>query len=345
MAQMTTYANDILQAGLEALPWEKLRGKNILVTGATGLIGGCLVEILMRRTHTYHIYAAGRDRQRACQRFADFTSDPTFHFLPYDVRQPLTCSIPFHFIIHAASYASPAYFASRPVEVITANIYGVNNLMEYGIRNGMERMLYVSTGEIYGQSEAETFKETDSGYVDCATQRACYPSSKRAAESLCIAYSAEFGADVVIARPCHTYGPHFTAGDNRVFCQFIRNVIDGEDIVMKSDGSQMRSWCYVTDCARGLLYILLKGQRGEAYNIADPSSVFSIRQLAEAIAESAGRKVVCRLPPDQERSGYSIIKHAVFDTTKLQALGWNTEGDWRRKMRSSVEECRNDLKI
>lgn len=339
MAEMTTYADDILRAGLEELPWEQLEGKNILVTGATGLIGDCLVEVLMRRPHTYYIYAAGRDRQRALQRFSAFADDPTFHFLSYDVRQPLTADIPFHYVIHAASYASPAYFASQPVEVIMANIDGVNHLMEYGIRHDMERFLYVSTGEIYGESHTDIFKEADSGYVDCATQRACYPSSKRAAESLCIAYGAEYGVDAVIARPCHTYGPHFTAGDNRVFCQFIRNILAGEDIVMKSDGSQMRSWCYVVDCVRAMLYILLKGRRCEAYNIADPTSVFSIRQLAEAIAEPAGRKVTCELPSDAERSGFSVVRHAVFDTTRLQSLGWTVEGDWQDKIRKTVNSA------
>lgn len=334
---MATYSEAILRAGQAALPWEKLEGCNILVTGATGLIGGCLVEILMGRRHTYHVYAAGRNEQRARRRFAAFADEETFHFFKYDVSEPLQSEIPFHYVVHAASNASPVFFKNNPVEVIKANVYGVSNLMEYGLSHGMRRMLYVSTGEIYGENK-RVFCETDSGYVDCAKVRSCYPSSKRAAETLCVSYSEEYGADVVIARPCHTYGPHFTESDNRVFCQFIRNVLRGEDIVMKSDGLQMRSWCYVVDCAVGLLYILLKGESGNAYNVADPTSTFTIRELAATIAESNGKKVVFENPTDSESKSFTAISHAVFSTEKLESLGWKLNGDWREKLVATVDE-------
>ena len=326
---MKDYFDDIREAAAEQLPWEKLEGKNILVTGATGLIGGCLVEVLMAREGGYHVYAAGRDEERARQRFLDYTSDRRFHFLKFDVSLPLQSDITFHYIVHAASGASPSAFATSPVEVIKANILGVSNLLDYGIDHSLERMLYVSSGEVYGEGGAtidtpdgKAFDETDSGYVDCATQRACYPSSKRAAETLCISYCAQYGADVVIARPCHVYGPFFTCHDNRVYAQFLRNVMRGEDIVMKSDGSQFRSWCHVIDCARGLLYIMLKGRDGEAYNIADEASCMTIRQLAERIAAAHGRKVVMQIPPDNERRGYNVVTRSIFSTLKLRDLGW-----------------------
>ena len=204
----------------------------------------------------------------------------------------------------------------------------------------MERFLYVSSGEIYGQGTGEkAFTETDSGYVDCATPRACYPSSKRAAETLCVAYAEEYGVDAVIVRPSHTYGPHFTGSDNRVFCQFIRNVLRGEDIVMKSDGSQMRSWCYVADCALAMLYVLLNGERGNAYNIADTSSVFSIREMAETLAHQAGRKVVFAIPEDAEKKVFTKISYAVFATDKLEALGWKPlAGNWQQKLKTTIRE-------
>ncbi len=335
---MTTYENDILKAGQQLLPWKKLENCNILITGATGLIGGCLVEILMKRQHTYHIYAAGRNEERARMLFDEFMDDPTFHFLKYDVCKKLVSDKDFHYIIHAASNASPVFFKNNPVEVIKSNIYGVANLMEYGMSHSMHRMLYVSTGEIYGEDK-RTFTETDSGYVDCAKVRSCYPSSKRAAETLCVSYADEYGADVVIARPCHTYGPHFTESDNRVYCQFIRNVLRGEDIVMKSDGLQMRSWCYVVDCAVALLYILLKGERGNAYNVADANSTFTIRSLASAIAKSNGKKVVFASPTDVEKQSFTAISHAVFSTEKLQKLGWKvSSGSWEDKLSATVEE-------
>ena len=194
---MTEYRKDIINAAAAALPWEKLEDRNILVTGATGLIGGCLVEILMaHRERSYHVFAAGRDEKRAHARFARYWHDERFHFIKFDVSEPLAGDAVFHYIIHAASNASPVFFAKSPVEIIKSNVYGTANLIDYGRNHGMERFLYVSSGEIYGQGTGEkAFTETDSGYVDCATPRACYPSSKRAAETLCVAYAEEYGVD------------------------------------------------------------------------------------------------------------------------------------------------------
>lgn len=336
---MGSYRDDIKAAAMEVLPWELLDGKNILVTGATGLIGGCLVEVLMAREGDFHVYAVGRNEERAKRRFRDYEGNGRFHFLHYDVSQPLQSDVVFHFVVHAASGAAPAAFASQPVEVVKANILGVANLMEYGLGHGIERMLYVSTGEVYGEggatldtADGKAFVESDSGYVNCVTPRACYPSSKRAAETLCISYMAEYGADVVIARPCHVYGPNFTESDNRVYAQFFRNILRGEDIVMKSDGSQFRSWCYVVDCVRALLYILLKGEAGEAYNIADESSNISIRQLAEKIARIGGRQVVIKKPDNQESSGYNVVTKSVFSTLKIRGLGWTVSGTMDEKL-------------
>jgi len=321
---MTTYQEDILHIFKADLPWEKLSVANILVTGATGLIGGCLVEALMvNPNRDYHVYASGRNEERARKRFAAFADDEAFHFIRYDVMEPLNSEVRFDYIIHAASNASPNFFAQKPVEVIKSNIDGVANLMEYGLTHGMKRFLYVSSGEVYGEGDGRVFSEEYSGYVDCTKPRSCYPSSKRAAETLCVSYAAEYGADVVIARPCHVYGPHFTEQDNRVYAQFIRNVLRGEDIVMKSTGEQFRSWCYVVDCVSALLYILLKGCCGEAYNIADANSNISIRELAEIIAEIGGKKVVIDVPEADEKKGFNVVTKSVFSTDKLECLGWD----------------------
>lgn len=323
MAEVTSYKKDILQIFEQDLPWEKFSGANILVTGATGLIGGCLVEtLMMNQNRDYHVYASGRNEERARARFKDFADDPAFHFLRYDVMQHLQSDIRFDYIIHAASNASPNFFAQKPVEVIKSNIVGVAHLMDYGLTHGMKRFLYVSSGEVYGEGDGRVFTEEYSGYVDCAKPRSCYPSSKRAAETLCVSYAAEYGVDAVIARPCHTYGPHFTEQDNRVYAQFIRNILRGEDIVMKSTGEQFRSWCYVVDCVSGLLHILLKGTCGEAYNIADAESNISIRNLAEIIANIGNRNVVIDAPDKDEKQGYNPVSRSVFSTDKMEKLGW-----------------------
>lgn len=346
MVEMNMYKRDILRILQQGLPWEKLSGCNILITGATGLIGGCLVETLMLNPkRDYCVYACGRNEKRAKDMFGTFVADEGFHFICHNVVEPLGCSVDFHYIIHAASNASPNFFANNPVEVVKSNISGVSHLIEYGLKNGMRRFLYVSSGEVYGEGDGRTFTEDYSGYVNCATPRACYPSSKRAAETLCVAYAAEYGADVVIARPCHVYGPHFTESDNRVYAQFIRNVLGDEDIIMKSTGEQFRSWCYVVDCVSALLYILLKGENGQAYNIADGKSNITIRELAEMIAEIGGKKVVVDVPSADEKKGFNVVTKSVFSTEKLENIGWNIEGVMSKKMQATIKEVVNNRVI
>lgn len=339
MAEINSYNSDILRIFSQKLPWEKLSGSNILITGATGLIGGCLTETLLQNPmQDYSVYVSVRNTDKAKQRFAKILNNNDFHIFKYDVTEKLKLDINFDFIIHTASYANPYFFANNPVEVIKANINGVINLIEYGKQHGLKRFLYVSSGEVYGEGDGQKFVEEFSGYVNCATSRACYPSSKRAAETLCVSYAEEYGIDTVIARPCHVYGPNFKENDNRVYAQFIRNVLNGQNIVMKSDGSQYRSWCYVVDCVSALLYILLKGENKQPYNIADENSNITIKELAETIAELAGRKVVIEMPSNIEKAGYNVVKKSVFSTTKLQSLGWNPKIPIIDGLKNTIEE-------
>lgn len=335
----TDYRLRIEQAATAELPWELLEGSNLLVTGATGLIGGCLVDVLMRHNaHHFRVYAAGRNEERARKRFAAYWHLPNFHFIAFDVTTPMKTDIDFHFIIDAASGASPSAYATDPVGVMKANIYGVDNLLSYGKAHQLCRFVYVSSGEVYGEGDGRAFTEDYSGYINPATVRSCYPSSKRAAETLCVSHAQQFGLNVSIARPSHVYGPYFTEQDNRVYAQFIRNVLAGEDIVMKSSGRQFRSWCFSVDCASALLHILLKGENMKPYNIADTESNISIRELAEDIADIAGKRVVVDIPDAEEKAGYSVIKKATFDTARLRALGWTTEGGMKEKLRLTIDE-------
>lgn len=338
MVEVGTYWDDIKDVGRSELPWNSLYDSNILIAGATGLIGSCLVDVLLSTDIPLNIYAAGRNGNSAKKRFAKYLNDSRFHFLQYDVTKTLTSNVNFDYIIDAASNASPNFFKSKPVEVIKSNIDGVSNLIDYGRTHQLKRFLYVSTGEIYGEGNVDVFKEDYSGYVNCATVRACYPSSKRAAESLTIAYGVEYGINVVIARPSHIYGPYFTESDNRVYAQFIRNIINDENIVLKSEGKQYRSWCYVVDCAKALLYILLKGENGEPYNIADRSSNVTIRKLADIIASYSGKKVVFDI---QGKDTNAIISKATFDTSKLEGLGWAVKGTLKEKLYRTIDERRD----
>lgn len=317
------------------LPWSQLSGCNVLVTGATGLIGGCLVDALMSNLNKeYNVYASGRNEEYAFSRFSAFAEDKSFHFIKYDVLEPLQSDVDFDYIIHAASYAAPNAFATDPVGIMKANFDGVANLLDYGLRHHLHRFLYISSGEVYGNGCQNKWMETDSGYIDTLNPRSCYPSSKRAAETLCAAYSEQYGVDVIIARLCHTYGPKFTEKDNRAFAQFINKARNGEDIVLKSRGNQYRSWIYIDDCVDAILTILLKGTKGEAYNVADEKSCITIREFAETVAEISGQKVLY----DVEKSSKteSVITKAIFDTTKLQSLGWEPKHSIKEGVTKSI---------
>ena len=337
---MTPYEQDIQKAAKTPLCWDVLKNCNILVTGATGLIGSCLVDLLMAvsavQAIPLEVYAMGRNRRKGLNRLSAYAGKPSFHFIEHDVSQPLDGGMPFHFIIHAASSASPQLYRSTPVEVMKSNIMGVSNLLDYGTRHGMKRFLYVSSGEVYGAQQAKALSESAYGYVDNLDVRSCYPSSKRAAETLAVCYAKEYGADVVIARPCHTFGPFFTDSDQRAYAQFIRNIESGEDIVLRSDGAQYRSWCYVVDCALALCYILMKGESEQAYNIADSRCEATLRSLAEMLAEVGG----CGFrvgPPDA-----SSTQRVVFETTRLEQLGWNTTGSLKQKLEHTVESRKKE---
>lgn len=312
---MSPYLEDLQRV---AQQWPLTLTGNVLVTGATGLIGGSLTDLLMLHSQC-EVYAMGRNRQRAEQRFAAYWNHPRFHFLSHDVCQPLETDVDYHYIIHAASNASPNFFQQHPVEVMRANLDGLVHLMDYGLQHHLRRMVYVSSGEVYGEGDGSIFTEESQGYIDILSPRSCYPQSKRAAETLCAAYRQQYGADVTIARLCHTFGPYFTESDNRVYAQFIRNVLRGEDIVMKSRGEQYRSWLYVVDCAAAILLLLEKGVSGEAYNVANAEANITIRQLAELTAAAAGRRVVMQLTED---GNTTPITKAVFSTQKIEALGW-----------------------
>lgn len=304
------------------IPFDKLNGKNILITGACGLIGSAVIDFILANHIGCEVYAMARNKAKAEMRFSAYQNDAHFHILEGDVNSPMKMDVTFHYIINAASNANPKAYATDPVGTMWTNINGTKNLLEYGRKHGLIRFLYVSSGEVYGNGDVDSWRESECGYIDSMTTRSCYPTSKRAAETLCVAFAHQYGVEAVVARPCHTYGPHFTESDSRAYAQFVRKARQHENIVLKSNGEQYRSWLYVKDCASAILTVLLKGNNCEAYNVADENSCVAIKDFAKTIAEISDVKVIFDLPDDVEKQGYSIIRKAVFDTTKLRRLGW-----------------------
>jgi nucleoside-diphosphate-sugar epimerase len=231
---------------------------------------------------------------------------------------------PADYIIHAGGNAHPAAFQTDPVGTMIGNIFGTHSLLEYGRTHGTKRLLYVSSGEVYGQMDPDLdeFEENDCGYVDSTSPRSCYPASKRAAENLCASYWKQYGLETVIVRPCHTYGPTITDSDSRATAQFFRNALHGEDIVLKSAGTQLRSYCYAADCASAIMTVLACGESGQAYNSANPEDKITIAGLAETIAEAAGRNVIFAESDATDLAQRTPITKQVLSSKKLEALGW-----------------------
>lgn len=330
---MNFIENDIYFQDLKSIldnsfPWERLDGKNVLITGSTGMIGSVLTDLLMvNPERRYNVYICGRNEQAAKQRFSKWWNNNSFHFFTQDLTDEIDSTISFHYIFHTAGYSYPKAFSEDPIGTFKGTVWGTDNIIRYGTAHGMERMLFVSTGEVYGDGNSESWTEDESGYVNPLLPRSCYPTAKRAAENLCVSYCDQSGCDIVIARPSHILGATFSDKDNRAYAQFIRDTISGKDIILKSDGLQKRGYCYVADCVSALLYIMFFGQKAQAYNIADEKSFISIKEMANIAAKCSGTKVLFHNPDDKERKGYSTLNFTRLDTRKLQSLGWKAQDD------------------
>lgn len=326
---MNLINSELYVSALEKVQCKGLNGKTVMITGATGMIGSCLVDALAvwnrSQVEQCQIVAVSRKKSYAQKRFSYCWDEPYFHYIEQDIcSEPRNWPEKVDYVIHAASNADPANFAKAPVDTLLANVLGTDSLLKYGLRSGMTRFLYVSSGEMYGQPDAQQndFAEDYCGPVDHSVPRACYPAGKRAAEVLCQSYISQYGVDAVIVRPCHVFGPTMTAGDSRAVSEFLRNAAAGRDIGMKSPGLVERSHCYVVNAVDAILRVLMDGKCGEAYNIADPVCQMTIRDFAILSAEAGGCKVVFENPSDLEIKGYSKVSRSVLSSAKIRELGW-----------------------
>lgn len=331
------------------LPWHKLSGLTITVTGAGGFLGGYIVRVLLglhasgRVEHPIKVLALVRDVERGRERLSAIADNPDLELRTWNLNDIAVPDLgDCHYVLHAGSQASPRFYGSDPVGTLMPNTVGTASLLHALQRCPDPRgLLFVSSSEVYGQVDGDrTLSETDCGQLDPASVRACYAEGKRLGETLCVAWHQQYGLPTYIVRPFHTYGPGLQADDGRVFADFTYNVIRGENIVMMSDGSARRAFCYASDAIAGFFTALLNGQPGTPYNVANPAGELSVIELAELLVglyPEKGLNVERRLPSDNRNYLASTFNRLIPDVSQLSSLGWSAQVPPTQGFRRMIE--------
>lgn len=307
---------------------DSLHGKSFLITGATGMVGVMLIDSLMLLKDV-KVYAVGRNKEKAKQRLGEYFDNPNFHFLEHDVCLPFNSQLKVDYIIPAASNTHPLAYSQFPIETILINIKGAENALNLAAQCGAT-VVYTSTNEVYGNAIAdEVFTEDYNGRLNLSNARSCYNESKRTSEALCQSYIAEKGVMVKIVRLCRIFGPTMLESDSKASSQFIKKAIDGEDIVLKSEGNQFFSYTYVADAVAGLLCVLLNGEIGVAYNVSSEKTDVHLKDFAQMCAKYNDKKVIFDLPTEVERKGYSIATKAILVNDRIKSIGFKPKYDMK----------------
>ncbi|CUS26951.1 udp-glucose 4-epimerase [Paucilactobacillus oligofermentans DSM 15707 = LMG 22743] len=302
--------------------------KSVLVTGATGLVGSYTVETLVKLNDLFNlninIFAVGRNMKRLRHRFENL-KESQVNFIEFDINSKVLelPDINIDVIIHAASAANPKMFEKDPVGTLLTNVESTSKLLFWAHQRNVEKFIFISSGEVYGQLQSKyvPFEESTLGFIDTMNSRSSYPVAKRTAETLCVSFMKQYGLETMIVRPSHLFGPNFTKEDNRVSAQFFRDVIRHENILIKSSGGQLRSYCYISDAVSGLLTVVSSGNTGEAYNITNTENAISMLDFAKKIASEAGQ-IVESEGRRQNVGNETPITLAVLSDNKLKSLGW-----------------------
>jgi len=318
---------DVKDLAAASIPWRRLENKCILITGATGMLASYMVYVLKYLNEKEHlgirILLLARSREKLVRLFGQ--ESDSMVFLVQDVCDGITYSGKVHCIVHAAGPASPFHILNDPVGIIRANTLGTLNVLELARRSGTEKVVFMSTREVYGKADdREVLRESDMGVVDPLDPRSCYPESKRVAETMLKSYSIQHDIEFNSLRIAHVYGPGMPLeNDGRVMSDLLNDAVKGRDIELKSDGSAERSFCYITDAVDAIYRVLLTGKRNEAYNIANEKETISILDLARTIQlVAAGGMDVKAGEDDTPKPGYCNYKRTTLETSRVENLGW-----------------------
>lgn len=339
-------AEDLRRILSSRLPWDTLFGKTILISGASGFVPSYMLETLLHLNESeragIQVVALVRSKERAVRRLGHFASRSDLTIVVQNVHDPYTGPVAVDFVIHAASQASPKFYSTDPVGTFASNVLGTWRMLEAARAARSEGFLFISSGEVYGRIDDPSVpvSETTFGGLDPVSVRSCYAEGKRGGETLCACWHSQFGIPAKIVRLSHTYGPGMDLNDGRVFADFVADVVARRNIVMKSDGSARRPFCYLGDAIEGLFTVLLRGKSGEAYNVGNDSEI-SILDLAELLCRLFPERT-CRVvreergPDDPYLPSPTSAGH--FDISKIKSIGWapttGPEEGFRRTVKS-----------
>lgn len=316
--------------GNEKIPWNELKGKNILVTGATGLIGYTLVNSLVyvneKRNLDSKIFILVRSIEKAKVRFENLSENRAVYFIKGEVENLPKIDVNVDYIIHGASPTASAYFIENPVETIKTAVLGTMNMLEFAKQQKVKSFVYLSSMEIYGAPKTEDkLAESDVGYMNPLLLRNCYPEGKRQCENMCVAYHEEYGVPTKCVRLAQTFGPGVDRNDGRVFAEFARCAMEEKDIVLLTKGESKRCYLYTMDAVSAILFALLKGENGLSYNAGNEETYCSIYEMADYVKKRvANDKIEVKVSENSEGSKKFSPPHFYnLNTKQLRMLGWS----------------------
>lgn len=328
------------------IDWEKFRDKTILVTGATGRLGMYIAETLAYADITWNlnlrIILLARSGEKLQAVFGETLRLPNISVLTQDIIKPVEVNSPVDYIFHTAGAASPKDFTKTPVDTLWGHVMGTRNILELARNKRSKQVFYVSTVEIYGDwQKAEGVKESDMGAISCDIARSCYPEAKRLCETMLASYSEQYNISYRGIRLCHTFGVGISLDDGRAFAEFIKNVVEGKDIVLRSDGSAKRTYTYTPDAVGAMFVIATKGKDGEFYNAANLNNLISVYDLAQLIAslDQTGKTKV-KFADKVDKSGelkYLPFKLGIMNVDKIEKLGWRPQVGLKDALKRTLE--------